>query len=127
MEKDFNKWNDLKQKLDKEHRAPTFKEREIWWCSIGVNVGHEENGKNQLYNRPVLIVRKFNNHIFLGVPLTTKIKENKFYHTIHFKGNNQSAMLSQIRVWESKRLTHKMGEITGEQFEEVRRGVRELI
>lgn len=104
MEKNFDEWNLLKQKLDKNHKSPTFKQREIWWCSIGLNVGHEENGKNKLFNRPVLVVRKFNNNIFLGVPLTTKIKNNKFYHAIHLHGKNQCAMLSQIRVWESKRI-----------------------
>jgi hypothetical protein len=33
------------------------------------------DGKNQFYNRPVLIVRKFNSHIFFGVPLTTKMNK----------------------------------------------------
>lgn len=127
MEKNFDEWNILKQKLDREHKNPTFKEREIWWCSIGINVGHEENGKNRLFNRPVLVVRKFNRQIFLGVPLTTKIKENQFYHVIHFRDQNQSAMLSQIRTWESKRLTHKMGEITEEQFFQIKDKIRELI
>lgn len=127
MEKNFNEWNILKQKLDFNHKTPTFKEKEIWWCSIGLNIGHEENGKNQFFNRPILIVRKFNNHIFLGVPLTTKIKENKFYHIIHFKDNNQSVMLSQIRTLESKRITHKIGEITEEQARIIKEKIKEMI
>ncbi len=127
MEKNFNEWNLLKQKFDEEHKSPTFKQREVWWCSIGLNIGHEENGKNEFFNRPVLVIRKFNNHIFLGVPFSTKIKENKFYHPIHLKGKNGSALLSQIRVWESKRLTHKMGDITYEQFEILRKKIKDLI
>ncbi len=127
MEKHFDQWNIFKQRLDLEHKVPTFKQKEIWWCSIGVNIGHEENGKNQFFNRPVLIVRKFNNHIFLGVPLTTKIKDNKFYHTISVKSKNQSAMLSQIRVWESKRLTHKMGEIGEDEFKVMRKKIKEMV
>ncbi len=115
MQKNFEEWSALKQKIDTKNN-PTFKEGEIWWCSIGLNIGHEENGKNQLFNRPVLVVRKFNRNIFLGIPLTSKIKENKFYHIIYFKDKNQSAMMSQIRVWESKRLTHKMGEIMKDQL-----------
>lgn len=127
MEKHFDQWNDLKKHLDTTQKMPTFKQKEIWWCSIGLNIGHEENGKNQFFNRPVLVVRKFNNNIFLGVPLTTKIKDDEFYHMIHFKDKNQSAMLSQIRVLESKRLTQKMGDITKEQFEDVRRKIKEMI
>ena len=33
----------------------------------------------------VLIVRKFNPHIFFGVPLTTKIKHNPYYFPMRFK------------------------------------------
>ncbi len=127
MNKNFDECNVVKKTLDDKHRTPTFKQREVWWCSVGLNVGHEENGKNEFFNRPVLVVRKFNNQIFLGVPLSTKIKDNKFYHPIHLKGKSGSVLLSQIRVWDSKRLTHKVGDITQDQFDLVRRKVIELI
>jgi mRNA interferase MazF len=104
MQKDFEKWNQLKQKIDSTNRQIIYKDRDVWWCSIGINIGHEENGKNDFFTRPILILRKFNKQIFLGVPLTTKCKENKFYFRINFKDKEQSAMLSQIRVFESKRL-----------------------
>jgi mRNA interferase MazF len=126
MFKDFDLWNSVKKKLD-VHTAPAFQEREIWWRSIGLNVGHEENGKNEFFNRPILVVRKFNQHIFLGIPLTSKTKDNKFYYQIHFKGKNQSAMLSQIRTIDSRRLTHRMGKITRDQLEDVRRRIREVV
>jgi hypothetical protein len=84
--KDFEGWNKLKQGIDKGASVPTFREREIWWCSIGVNIGHETDGKNRFYNRPVLVVRKFNTRIFWGVPLTTQIKDNPFYFQIDFRG-----------------------------------------
>src|SRR4029078_5894888 len=100
MEKDFTDWHHLKAQLHAEHSAPTFQQREVWWCSIGVNIGHEMDGKNSDFNRPVLIVRKFNAHIFLGVPLTTQIKANPYYHRIHFKGREQCVMLSQLRLWD---------------------------
>lgn len=127
MNKDFNSWNNLKQKLNTTHNPPTFKQREVWWYSVGINVGHEENGKNEFFNRPVLVVRKFNNRIFLGAPLSTKIKENQFYHPMHLKGKDGSAMLSQIRVRDSKRLTHKIGNISQEQFETIREKISGLI
>ena len=79
MQKDFPGWHRHKERLHAQHHTPTFQEREIWWCSVGVNVGHEMDGKNQFYNRPVLIMRKFNPHIFFGVPLTTKMKQNPYY------------------------------------------------
>ncbi len=63
--KDFDGWIDLKKLLSSKN-PPTFQEREIWWCSIGINVGFEIDGKNDKYLRPVLIFRKFNKNIFFG-------------------------------------------------------------
>jgi mRNA interferase MazF len=77
MEKDFTGWHQLKTQLQAEHCAPTFQQREIWWGCIGLNLGHEMDGKGQSYQRPVLIVRKFNPHIFYGVPLTTDPNQGK--------------------------------------------------
>ena len=82
MQKNFNQWSELKKDLDLREKLPTFKQREIWWCHLGLNIGDEENGKNEKYHRPVLVLKKFNNRLFLGVPLTTQIKENPYYHKL---------------------------------------------
>jgi mRNA interferase MazF len=121
MEKDFNSWNKLKQDLDKSHKSPTFKQREIWWCHLGLNIGHEENGKGDLYKRPVLIVKKFNNRLFWGLPLTTQIKDKNYYHKINFKNKEQCLMLSQFKVLESRRLTTIMGTIGKNQFSDIKK------
>jgi mRNA interferase MazF len=42
----------------KEHHPPYFKNGEIWWCSIGENIGSEMYGKGEFYRRPVLVIRK---------------------------------------------------------------------
>lgn len=127
MEKDFIKWSDLKQKLDQSEKQLIFKERDIWWCSVGINIGHEENGKNEFFTRPVLVLRKFNRHIFYGVPLTTKVKDNKYYYLINFRGENQCAMLSQLKIFESKRMRKRMGELPSKQFQEIRKKIAEII
>jgi mRNA interferase MazF len=131
-QKDFNGWNALKQKI--HHRSgdsvPSIKEREIWWCSIGVNVGDEEDGHNDLYNRPVLVVRKFNRRIFWGLPLTSKIKDNPFYFPLELKGVKSCAMLSQLRLYDTKRLkghTALMGTLPAHQFNEVIKAIKALL
>ena len=73
--KNFSKWN--KKKIEVENRdidalKINFKNREVWWCSLGENIGYEQDGKGENFERPILILRKFNKHIFLGIPLTTK-------------------------------------------------------
>lgn len=127
MKKDFSNWNELKIKLDQKQNIPTFKQREIWWCNLGLNVGHEENGKNKDYSRPILILRKFNNHIFFGIPLTTQIKEKHYYHRINFKNKEQCVMISQLRLFDSRRLVNKMGDLSWNQFNEIRELLKSLI
>lgn len=118
--KDFESWNNLKIKLNAKTNHRAFKERDIWWCSLGMNVGHEENGKGGVFSRPVLVVKKFNNRLFWGVPLTTKIKDNKHYHKFTFKGSKQCAMLTQMRLWDANRVTSLMGRIGEKEFTSIR-------
>jgi len=66
-------------------------------------------------------------HIFFGVPLTTKIKQNPYYLSIRFKDREQCVMLSQLRLWDGKRLTHKMGQLPDDQFEAVKQALRRLL
>ncbi len=114
MDKDYSGWQGLKPTLNLNHNLPTFQERQVWWCSIGVNIGHEKDGKNRLYNRPVLVLKKFSKYTLLGIPLTRQLKDNPYYHGFEFKGIWQSAMLSQIRIWDSRRLTHVIGKLPKE-------------
>ena len=47
-EKDFDKWNIIKKQVNTKEviRDLFFYEREVWWCSLGLNVGYEQDGKN---------------------------------------------------------------------------------
>jgi mRNA-degrading endonuclease toxin of MazEF toxin-antitoxin module len=125
-QKDFVGWHNIKLTLN-ERKGATFKEREVWWSSIGVNVGHEEDGKHSQYFRPVLVLRKFNNHIFWGVPLTTQIKTNPYYFKMHFKEKDQCAMLAQMRLFDSKRLSDKMGQIPMSSFDDIRAAIKNML
>lgn len=127
MIKDFDKWNTQKKGTDaRQNRAP-FRERDVWWCSLGTNVGDEQDGKGRFFSRPVLVLKKFNKHIFLGIPLSTILKDNRFYHRIHFKGIDQSAVLSQLRLLDAKRLENRMGDLPSHEFERVKEKLKELI
>ena len=125
--KQFNKWNELKQKLDDQNTVPFFNERQIWWCSVGINVGHEQDGKGITSSRPVLVVKKFNNRLFWGVPLSTKIKKSPHYHTFNFKGRDQSALLTQLRLWDANRITRRMGHIDPKQLAEIREKLKSYL
>lgn len=123
--KDFDGWQLLKKQIHAEEKVPTVRQREIWWCSIGVNIGVEQDGKNALYERPVLIIRKFNHRHFMGVPLTTQLKDFPFRHTIHYRNEAEGkvregqALLSQMRSYDAMRLTRQVAKLGHKQFNEL--------
>jgi mRNA interferase MazF len=67
----FIEWTKIKIRIHVSERVLYFKQREIWWASLGCNIGHEEDGKNIMFERPVLIVKKFNHHLLWVLPLTS--------------------------------------------------------
>ena len=70
----------------KKENKVGFKEREIFWLRLGQNIGNEEFGKGNEFQRPVLIIKKLTKNIFIGVPLITTLKENDYFH--QFKYSN---------------------------------------
>ncbi|MFT7824822.1 MAG: type II toxin-antitoxin system PemK/MazF family toxin [Sulfurimonas sp.] len=86
------------------------------WASIGINVGFEQDGKSELFSRPVLIVKKYNKNLFFGVPLSTTIREGSFFFTFELNGDQSSALLVQGRVYDAKRLENKIGMISKDDF-----------
>ncbi len=118
--KDFDKWNILKKNIDNKKINLYFKEREIWFCYFGCNIGFEQDGKGDNFLRPVLILKKFNKNLFLGIPLTSKIKENKFYYKIILNNKKQCLILSQIKIIDIKRLKNKRYIISDDEFKKVK-------
>lgn len=109
MFKDFDSWNVKKKKVHKNPSAPFYHEREVWWCSLGINVGSEQDGTGKNFDRPIVVVRGFNKNVFLGVSLTGKKKQGKFYFYLgEVEGREASVVLSQVRLIDTKRLVRKM-------------------
>ena len=120
MAKEFYKWYMLKEQLHNDNKEQYFKERDIFWASIGVNIGYEQDGKGEIFSRPVLILKKYNKNIFFGIPLSTKIKEGTFFFTFILNGNPSNALLVQGRIYDTKRLENKIGKVSKEDFEAIK-------
>ena len=127
MKKDFDKWNTRKKEIEKEN--PNFyHEREIRWCSLGVNIGFEQDGTSNTYRRPVLIIRGFSKNVCLIVPLTTSVKKNPYHISAGVvEGQKAFVIISQIRLIDTKRLHDRLDIISKEKFEEIRKAIRLLI
>ncbi len=129
MKKDFQKWNTKKEFLHKEKVRPFFHEREIWFCTLGVNIGFEQDGSGIEFLRPVVIIKKFNNEVFWGLPLTKNLKKSKHYYQFFIEGQKETstAILSQIRLVDAKRLQYKMGNIDDKDLVGIKKRLAEFL
>lgn len=109
----YEKWNLKKQDLNFSERTKEmyFKEGDIWWCSVGINIGSESFGKGKEFMRPVLIYRKLSNESFIGIPLSSKKKNGTWFCEITFQKETKTALLYQIRNFNKKRFQRKLGEL----------------
>jgi hypothetical protein len=79
-EKDFDKWIILKKSLETSSAKKYAHAGEIWWCSLGLNLGVETNGKNESFERPVVIMKRYNNESFVMLPPTNSLKDDPFHY-----------------------------------------------
>jgi mRNA interferase MazF len=129
MEKDFDKWNEKKKIVNAKevNEGLFYSKREIWWCSLGVNVGVETDGKHQNFERPVLILKKFNQHMFWGIPMTSRKKTGHLYQKVTYSGGVSWANFSQLKAISTKRLLRKITTISEDQFTLAREKLKSLI
>lgn len=106
----YDRWNKQKKKLQESDRKRFFNEGEVWWCVLGLNVGHEQNGSGARFLRPVLIIKVFQNGTALVLPITTTKRNNKFYYSLKHKDLrcNSKVILSQIRTLDQGRFVEKI-------------------
>lgn len=109
MEKDFDKWNEVKKFTNNKSETFGVHEREIWWMSFGLNVGVEIDGKNQNFERPALVVRKFNREMTWVLPTTLQAKNEKFHEKFSFEKNDYFVVLTQMCTISTKRFLRKIG------------------
>ncbi|MEI6057817.1 MAG: type II toxin-antitoxin system PemK/MazF family toxin [bacterium] len=129
MDKDFDYWNDTKKKV---HLIlpPHFKERDIWWCIFGVNVGVEIDGKGEFYTRPAVIIRKINNHGCYVVPLTTQSSKDMLEFSLSVGVVDEKpayANITQVRAISSKRLEQRIGTLNNDVFDIIKKSARDFM
>jgi mRNA-degrading endonuclease toxin of MazEF toxin-antitoxin module len=86
----------------------------IW----GINVGYEQDGTGSIGERPVIIIKGFSKFVCLAIPLTTSKKKNPYHFDVGLIEDRYAfAILSQIKLIDTKRLINKMGYIDQDKFE----------
>ena len=77
--------------------------------------------------RPVVVFKKFSAQVFWGIPLTTKNKKGNFYFEFEFLEKKQNAILSQLRLFDAKRLEEKLGVISKKDFFNLEKAIQKLL
>jgi len=126
--KDFDSWNGRKKNIHKNGLLKLYGAREIWWCSLGVNIGFEQDGTGKDHERPVLILKGFSKQVCLAVPLTTSTKKNPYHVSVgKVDGKDAFVIISQLRLIDTKRLVNKVGFIESALFDKIRKAVKDML
>lgn len=111
--------------------------REVWWCSLGVNVGAEIDGKNESFERPVIIMRVYNKETMLVLPTTSKARSDKFHFALEVETQDSKTKkmyiktvyvkLTQARMISNKRLIRKIAVIGEVDFAKIKEAFSQFV
>lgn len=122
----FDDWNDKKKRLHNAERNILFKEGQIWWCSLGVNVGEEVLGKGKLYLRPVIVLRKITRSSCVVIPTTTQPKQGSWYFPFEVNNLKRWALMHQIRSVSIKRFYKRESTLPEGDFEKFKKAIADF-
>jgi mRNA interferase MazF len=122
----FDDWNDKKKRLHAARPNIMFKEGQIWWCSLGVNVGEEVLGKGKMYRRPIIVLRKVTHNSCVVIPTTTQAKQGSWYFPFEINNLKRWAMMHQIRFISSRRLSSRESILPAADFQLLKKAIAEF-
>jgi mRNA interferase MazF len=127
MQKDFDKWSEVKKRVEVEPPR-LYTVREVWWCYFGLNIGTEQDGKDEWYARPCVILRGFGPQACLVAPLTTSARAHPLRVDVGvIDGEQAKANLSQIRVIDTRRLIRKLEFMNTDIFAKLRKATKDML
>ena len=125
---EFNQWNIQKQNLHFNGKGKFCHERDIWWCSLGVNIGFEQNGDGLEHRRPVIIIKGLSKDTCLVAPLTSSKNQHPLRIPLGIINDlENSVLLSQIKTIDTRRLVSKIGRLDSKKFDVIRKAIKDLL
>ena len=119
--KSFDKWNELKKRINGDKDVSFCRAGEIRWVSVGVNIGSEMDGKGESFNRPCLIADMFSDKLALIFPMTTNTKKAAGYIPfILSDGKNVSICIHQAKTISPKRILKRIQVISDSKLKEIK-------
>jgi len=126
--KEFDIWNSKKKDIQEKGENKFYHPRDIWWCKLGLNVGYEQDGKDEDFQRPILVIFGFSKNTCIVAPLTTSKENHKYRIPIGLiDGKEARAIISQIRVVDTKRFVEKIDVLDKEIFSTIIKSIKDLL
>jgi len=125
--KDYKLWHGIKKNIENKEKRINFQIRDVLFCSVGENIGFEQDGRGEEFLRPVVVIKKFNKQVFWGIPLTHTDKNGKYYFSFNLNEEKSVAILSQIRLFDAKRIKYKIGMINEVDFKSLKEKTKQLL
>lgn len=127
MKKDFDVWNERKKQLEDIQERFLFKEGEIGWCAVGLNISNESCGKGDTFRRPIFIVKKLSAASCIGIPLSTQKKTGSWFTDITLHNETQYVLLHQIRMFSTNRFQRRLTTLDSNDFAKVKEKLEALL
>lgn len=116
--KKFDQWNAVAKEIQlRPHQ--NIKPGAVYWCSLGVNIGSEEDGKGPRFTRPVLVILQCNPNLALVAPFTTKYKKRLSSLQYIIAGSPEYLLIDQIRAIDTRRIEEFIDEIPPYLFDQI--------
>ncbi len=125
--KNFDEWNNIKKNIEKFTPDFNVDMREVWWVSLGINIGSEACGKNDNFERPVIVLKKFDSNNFFVLPITSTINEGDHFYTIFMNGQDRCVMLHQGKFINKRRFLRRMQILSESKFDGIKNTFIDLI
>ena len=124
----FDEWIIIKRNTHHITNPKLYRERDIWWCKFGINIGDEEDGKGKFYLRPVIVIKGLGPNTCLVVPLTTSKNVHKYRIPVGTVRNHDAkAIISQIRVVDTRRFVEKSGFVDKKKSADIKKAIKGLL
>ena len=117
--KNYKKWMGVKSKINNGGKIRRVNEGDVVWVAVGENVGVEIDGKSEKYSRPVIVLKKHSTQCFTGIPLTSQLHKGTWYTNFEFQGKEQTAVLVQTKLMDTRRVYSRMGELSRADYRKV--------
>jgi mRNA interferase MazF len=127
MDKDFDKWNELKKDIENNNKKRFFNEWEIWWLSVWLNSRQESCWKWDSFRRPVLILKKLSSNTFIWIPLSSQYKTWTWFASYKQHWVDYTALLYQIRMFDICRFQRRIEQIDENDFKTIKNRLKNLL